>query len=102
MAADRAIPQDTLVTGFAHRQPEFDRRSFHLACGRQNYIAAGFHRVFRIPLPVLITSNAPHSLVTLPLTLYTVSILTSSLYYQIKNIFIISRYTVTIDGVSDW
>jgi hypothetical protein len=73
--------------------------------GRQNGIAASFHRVFQISLSILISSTAPHLLVTLPSTLCTVSILTLSSYDQLKEyIFISSRDTLDIDGfwIGNW
>jgi hypothetical protein len=48
-------------------------------CGGQSGSRAGFLRVLRFPLPILIPSIAPHSLIILPWTLYVVSLLTMSL-----------------------
>jgi hypothetical protein len=53
-----------VAAGFPPRRPGLDPRSCGI-CGAQSGTGAGFLRVFRFPLPILIPPTAPYSLIIL-------------------------------------
>jgi hypothetical protein len=62
-----------LVIGFLTLQPEFDRRSGGVICNGRSSSRAGFIRVLRCPLLIFIPLPAPHSLINVSQTLYTLN-----------------------------
>jgi hypothetical protein len=70
-----------LVAALTPRRPEFDIRACGI-CGERNGTGAGFLRLFRLPLPILIPSTALYSLIIPLSTLY--SLYTHSILNPVK------------------